>query len=102
MSSLLVMKAENRKLFHELEVEKCLVALLGSENDGTKIAASQAISAMSENSSSKDFFNTQGKKKKKILNIFWLSYSSVHGHFQSHSLPFSTCRDSTVSSAAQK
>jgi hypothetical protein len=58
------MKAENRKLFHELEVEKCLVALLGSENDGTKIAASQAISAMSENSSSKDFFNTQGKKKK--------------------------------------
>ncbi|XP_073911529.1 armadillo repeat-containing protein 3 isoform X3 [Castor canadensis] len=52
--------SENRKLFHELEVEKCLVALLGSENDGTKIAASQAISAMSENSSSKDFFNTQG------------------------------------------
>ncbi|XP_046279027.1 armadillo repeat-containing protein 3 isoform X3 [Marmota monax] len=52
--------AENRKLFHELEVEKCLVTLLGSESDGTKIAASQAISAMSENSSSKDFFNTQG------------------------------------------
>ncbi|MBZ3872557.1 Armadillo repeat-containing protein 3 [Sciurus carolinensis] len=54
------MKAENRKLFHELEVEKCLVTLLGSESDGPKIAASQAISAMSENSSSKDFFNTQG------------------------------------------
>ncbi|XP_048668666.1 armadillo repeat-containing protein 3 isoform X2 [Marmota marmota marmota] len=52
--------AENRKLFHELEVEKCLVTLLGSESDGTKIAASQAISAISENSSSKDFFNTQG------------------------------------------
>ncbi|XP_047377220.1 armadillo repeat-containing protein 3 isoform X2 [Sciurus carolinensis] len=51
---------ENRKLFHELEVEKCLVTLLGSESDGPKIAASQAISAMSENSSSKDFFNTQG------------------------------------------
>ncbi|CAO2594837.1 Armadillo repeat-containing protein 3 [Lemmus lemmus] len=51
---------ENRKLFHEQEVEKCLVTLLGSDNDGTKIAASQAISAMSENSSSKDFFNTQG------------------------------------------
>ncbi|KAL4698436.1 hypothetical protein H8959_011093 [Pygathrix nigripes] len=52
--------SENRKLFHEQEVEKCLVALLGSENDGTKIAASQAISAMCENSGSKDFFNNQG------------------------------------------
>ncbi|KAM5282391.1 armadillo repeat-containing protein 3 isoform 2-T2 [Hipposideros larvatus] len=51
---------ENRKLFHEQEVEKCLVALLGSENDGTKIAASQAISAMCENSGSKEFFNHQG------------------------------------------
>uniref|UniRef100_G1LIE4 Armadillo repeat containing 3 n=2 Tax=Ailuropoda melanoleuca TaxID=9646 RepID=G1LIE4_AILME len=51
---------ENRKLFHEQEVEKCLVALLGSENDGTKIAAAQAISAMSENSGSKEFFNNQG------------------------------------------
>ncbi|XP_049737793.1 armadillo repeat-containing protein 3 isoform X1 [Elephas maximus indicus] len=51
---------ENRKLFHEQEVEKCLVTLLGSENDGTKIAASQAISAMCENSGSKDFFNNQG------------------------------------------
>ncbi|XP_060048263.1 armadillo repeat-containing protein 3 isoform X2 [Erinaceus europaeus] len=52
--------SENRKLFHEQEVEKCLVTLLGSENDGTKIAASQAISVMSENSASKEFFNTQG------------------------------------------
>ncbi|XP_006139774.1 armadillo repeat-containing protein 3 [Tupaia chinensis] len=51
---------ENRKLFHEQEVEKCLVALLGSENDGTKVAAAQAISAMCENSGSKDFFNNQG------------------------------------------
>ncbi|EPY75510.1 armadillo repeat containing 3-like protein [Camelus ferus] len=51
---------ENRKLFHEQEVEKCLITLLESENDGTKIAASQAISAMSENSSSKQFFNNQG------------------------------------------
>ncbi|KAM7154830.1 LOW QUALITY PROTEIN: armadillo repeat-containing protein 3-like [Molossus nigricans] len=51
---------ENRKLFHEQEVEKCLVALLGSESDGTKIAASQAISVMCENSGSKDFFNHQG------------------------------------------
>nr|XP_023488029.1 armadillo repeat-containing protein 3 isoform X4 [Equus caballus] len=52
--------SENRKLFHEQEVEKCLVALLGSESDGTKIAASQAISAMSENAGSKEFFNNQG------------------------------------------
>ncbi|XP_007934600.1 armadillo repeat-containing protein 3 [Orycteropus afer afer] len=51
---------ESRKLFHEQEVEKSLVTLLGSENDGTKIAASQAISAMCENSGSKDFFNNQG------------------------------------------
>lgn len=55
-------KAENRKVFHEQEVEKCLVTLLGSDSDGTKIAASQAISAMSENLSSKEFFNTQGKQ----------------------------------------
>ncbi|KAI5282377.1 Armadillo Repeat-Containing Protein 3 [Manis pentadactyla] len=51
---------ENRKLFHEQGVEKCLVTLLGSENNGTKIAASQAISAMCENSGSKEFFNNQG------------------------------------------
>ncbi|XP_006869972.1 PREDICTED: armadillo repeat-containing protein 3 [Chrysochloris asiatica] len=51
---------ENRKLLHEQEVEKCLVTLLGSESDGTKIAASQAISAMCENPGSKDFFNNQG------------------------------------------
>lgn len=59
------MKAENRKFFHEQEVEKCLVTLLGSENDGTKIAASQAISVMCENSSSKEFFNHQGKQTEK-------------------------------------
>lgn len=58
-------KAEIRKLFHEQEVEKCLVALLGSENDGTKIAASQAISAMCENSGSKEFFNNQGKQTRR-------------------------------------
>ncbi|XP_032740469.1 armadillo repeat-containing protein 3 isoform X2 [Rattus rattus] len=51
---------ENRKIFHEQEVEKCLVTLLGSDSDGTKIAASQAISAMCENLSCKEFFNTQG------------------------------------------
>ncbi|KAM6180922.1 LOW QUALITY PROTEIN: armadillo repeat-containing protein 3-like [Erethizon dorsatum] len=52
--------SENRELFHKQEVEKYLVALLGSESDGTKIAASQAIAAMCENTSSRDFFNTQG------------------------------------------
>lgn len=52
--------SENRKFFHEQEVEKCLIALLGSENEGTKIAASQAISAMSEDENSKKVFNTQG------------------------------------------
>lgn len=51
---------ENRKVFHEQEVEKCLVTLLGSDSDGTKIAASQAISALCENLSCKEFFNTQG------------------------------------------
>lgn len=59
------MKAENRKFFHEQEVEKCLVTLLGSESDGTKIAASQAISVMCENSASKEFFNHQGKQTRK-------------------------------------
>uniref|UniRef100_A0A8D2IIW0 Armadillo repeat containing 3 n=1 Tax=Varanus komodoensis TaxID=61221 RepID=A0A8D2IIW0_VARKO len=44
---------ENRKILNEQEVEKCLVTLLGTDNDGTKIAASQAISAMCENLASK-------------------------------------------------
>ncbi|XP_023564487.1 armadillo repeat-containing protein 3-like [Octodon degus] len=52
--------SENRKLFHEQEVERCLVSLLGSESDGTKIAASHAISAMCQDTGSKEFFNTQG------------------------------------------
>ncbi|XP_004859976.1 armadillo repeat-containing protein 3 isoform X2 [Heterocephalus glaber] len=52
--------SESRKLFHEQEVEKCLVTLLGSESDGTQVAASQAISAMCGNAGSQDFFNTQG------------------------------------------
>uniref|UniRef100_A0ACB8FV42 Uncharacterized protein n=1 Tax=Sphaerodactylus townsendi TaxID=933632 RepID=A0ACB8FV42_9SAUR len=45
--------SENRKNLHEEEVEKCLIALLGTDNDGTKIAAAQAISAMCENLASK-------------------------------------------------
>uniref|UniRef100_A0A670YEF1 Armadillo repeat containing 3 n=1 Tax=Pseudonaja textilis TaxID=8673 RepID=A0A670YEF1_PSETE len=40
---------ENRKILNEQEVEKCLITLLGTDNEGTKIAASQAISAMCEN-----------------------------------------------------
>ncbi|XP_004648106.1 armadillo repeat-containing protein 3-like [Octodon degus] len=52
--------SENRKLSHEQEVERCLVSLLDLESDGTKIAASQVISAMCENTGSKEFFNTQG------------------------------------------
>uniref|UniRef100_G1T454 EDR1/CTR1/ARMC3-like peptidase-like domain-containing protein n=1 Tax=Oryctolagus cuniculus TaxID=9986 RepID=G1T454_RABIT len=52
--------SENRKFFHEQEVEKCLVTLLGSESDGTKIAASQAISVMCESSGSKRLFNNHG------------------------------------------
>ncbi|XP_070583429.1 armadillo repeat-containing protein 3 isoform X3 [Erythrolamprus reginae] len=44
---------ENRKILNEQEVEKCLITLLGTDNEGTKIAASQAISAMCENLASK-------------------------------------------------
>ncbi|XP_067417810.1 armadillo repeat-containing protein 3 [Emydura macquarii macquarii] len=51
---------ENRKILHEEEVEKCLVTLLGTDNDGAKAAAAQAISAMCENLASKDVFGIQG------------------------------------------
>ncbi|XP_061443062.1 armadillo repeat-containing protein 3 isoform X2 [Rhineura floridana] len=51
---------ENRKILNEQEVEKCLVTLLGTDNDGTKIAASQAISAMCENLASKQTIGTLG------------------------------------------
>ncbi|XP_074123017.1 armadillo repeat-containing protein 3 isoform X4 [Sminthopsis crassicaudata] len=51
---------ETRKILHEQGVEKCLINLLGAENDGTKVAAAEVISAMSENLASKEFFNTQG------------------------------------------
>lgn len=53
--------AENRKILNEQEVEKCLVTLLGTDNDGTKIAASQAIAAMCENLASKQTIGTLGK-----------------------------------------
>ncbi|XP_007504933.2 armadillo repeat-containing protein 3 isoform X2 [Monodelphis domestica] len=51
---------ENRKVLHDQEVEKCLITLLGAENDGTKVAAAKVISAMSENMQSKEYFNTEG------------------------------------------
>ncbi|KAK0673228.1 ARMC3 protein, partial [Pygoscelis papua] len=52
--------SENRKILNEEEVEKCLINLLEIDNDGIKIAASQAISAMSENLASKRAFGLQG------------------------------------------
>ncbi|XP_014464445.1 armadillo repeat-containing protein 3 isoform X1 [Alligator mississippiensis] len=52
--------SENRKILHEQEVEKCLITLLGTDNDGVKTAVSQAISAMCENLASKDAFGIQG------------------------------------------
>ncbi|KAK9396237.1 ARMC3: Armadillo repeat containing 3, partial [Crotalus adamanteus] len=51
---------ENRKILNEQEVEKCLVTLLGTDNEGTKIAASQAISAMCENLASKQTIGALG------------------------------------------
>ncbi|XP_044534863.1 armadillo repeat-containing protein 3 [Gracilinanus agilis] len=51
---------ENRKVLHDQGVEKCLITLLGAENDGTKVAAAKVISAMSENIGSKEYFNTEG------------------------------------------
>ncbi|KFV80605.1 Armadillo repeat-containing protein 3 [Struthio camelus australis] len=52
--------SENRKILNEQEVEKCLINLLGNDNDGVKAAASQAISAMCENLASKRAFGPQG------------------------------------------
>ncbi|KFQ67990.1 Armadillo repeat-containing protein 3 [Phaethon lepturus] len=52
--------SENRKILSEEEVEKCLINLLEVDNDGVKVAASQAISAMCENLASKRAFGLQG------------------------------------------
>ncbi|XP_009817238.2 armadillo repeat-containing protein 3 isoform X3 [Gavia stellata] len=52
--------SENRKILNEEEVEKCLINLLEMDNDGVKVAASQAISAMCENLASKCAFGLQG------------------------------------------
>ncbi|XP_042658134.1 armadillo repeat-containing protein 3 isoform X4 [Tyto alba] len=52
--------SENRKILNEEEAEKCLINLLEIDNDGVKVAASQAISAMCENLASKRAFGLQG------------------------------------------
>ncbi|OCT75600.1 armadillo repeat-containing protein 3 [Xenopus laevis] len=51
---------ENRKYFHEQEVERILVSMLDTDNDEVKAAACLAISAMCENLESKNVFNKQG------------------------------------------
>uniref|UniRef100_A0A8B9IYK3 Armadillo repeat-containing protein 3 n=1 Tax=Amazona collaria TaxID=241587 RepID=A0A8B9IYK3_9PSIT len=51
---------ENRNILNEEEVEKCLINLLETDNDGVKVAASQAISAMCANLASKRAFGLQG------------------------------------------
>ncbi|XP_064019015.1 armadillo repeat-containing protein 3 isoform X2 [Pogoniulus pusillus] len=52
--------SENRKILHEEKAEECLIKLLETDNDGVKVAASQAISAMCENSASKRACGLQG------------------------------------------
>ncbi|NXN62105.1 ARMC3 protein, partial [Rynchops niger] len=52
--------SENRKILKEEEVEKCLINLLEINNDGVKVAASEAISAMCESSASKRALGLQG------------------------------------------
>uniref|UniRef100_A0A8C8BQ63 Armadillo repeat containing 3 n=1 Tax=Otus sunia TaxID=257818 RepID=A0A8C8BQ63_9STRI len=52
--------SENRKILNQEEVEQCLINLLEIDNDGVKVAASQAISAMCENLASKRAFGLQG------------------------------------------
>ncbi|XP_009501826.2 armadillo repeat-containing protein 3 [Phalacrocorax carbo] len=52
--------SENRKILNEEDAERCLINLLEIDNDGVKVAASQAISAMCENLASKRAFGLQG------------------------------------------
>ncbi|NWR71858.1 ARMC3 protein, partial [Centropus unirufus] len=52
--------SENRKIFSEEEVEKCLINLLETDNDGVKVAASEAISVMCENLASRRVFGLEG------------------------------------------
>ncbi|OXB84664.1 UNVERIFIED_CONTAM: hypothetical protein H355_001141 [Colinus virginianus] len=51
---------ENRKILNEEDVENCLINLLEIDDDGVKVAASQAVSAMCENLASKRIFGLQG------------------------------------------
>ncbi|XP_059725760.1 armadillo repeat-containing protein 3 [Haemorhous mexicanus] len=52
--------SEIRKILHWEEVEKFLLSLLETNNDGVKVAASQAISVMCENIDSKCVLGLQG------------------------------------------
>ncbi|XP_008940810.1 PREDICTED: armadillo repeat-containing protein 3 [Merops nubicus] len=52
--------SENRKILNEEEAEKCLINLLEISNDGLKVTACQAISAMCENLASKRAFGLHG------------------------------------------
>ncbi|XP_063269833.1 armadillo repeat-containing protein 3 isoform X3 [Prinia subflava] len=52
--------SEIRKILHCKEVEKFLLSLLDTNNDGVKVAACQAISAMCENIDSKRVLGLQG------------------------------------------
>ncbi|XP_068094681.1 armadillo repeat-containing protein 3 [Hyperolius riggenbachi] len=54
------LSAENRKFFHEQDVEKTLLNLLSVDNDGVKIASLQAIATMCSNLASKEVFNNHG------------------------------------------
>lgn len=51
---------ENRKILHEQDVEKSLMALLAVENSRVRSAACQAVAVMSRNSASKDTFRHLG------------------------------------------
>ncbi|NXY68204.1 ARMC3 protein, partial [Glareola pratincola] len=51
---------ETRKILKEEDVEECLINLLETDNDGVKAAASEAISAMCEDSASKRALGLQG------------------------------------------
>ncbi|XP_058913841.1 armadillo repeat-containing protein 3 [Kogia breviceps] len=90
---------ENRKLFHEQEVEKCLVTLLGSENDGTKIAAAQAISAICENSGSKEFFGNQGIPQ--LIQLLKSNNEEVREASALALANLTTCNPANASAAAE-
>uniref|UniRef100_UPI00398E7C3A armadillo repeat-containing protein 3 isoform X2 n=1 Tax=Pristiophorus japonicus TaxID=55135 RepID=UPI00398E7C3A len=51
--------SEIRQIFHLDNVEKALVVLLGTNNDGVRIAACEAVSVMCEDAASKETFRTE-------------------------------------------